>query len=167
VPSVSFHVIAIVQVLVLIALANGTPVFAKKLLGPRWAWPLDGGVNLPDGQPLFGRSKTIRGIVLAIPITAAGGALMGLDPLTGALAGASAMAGDLLSSFTKRRLRLKPSSQALGIDQIPEALLPFLVCRSALSLSVIDIAIGVAIFFVSELLLSRLLYKAHLRDQPY
>lgn len=163
----SIHVVGILQVLVLIALANGTPVFAKKLLGPRWAWPLDGGLNLPDGQPLFGQSKTIRGIVLAIPMTALGAMLMGLDPLMGALAGASAMAGDLLSSFTKRRLRLKSSSQALGIDQVPEALLPFLVCRNALSLSAIDIAIGVAVFFVSELLLSRLLFKVNLRDQPY
>ena len=163
----SINLAAVVQVLVLIALANGTPVFAKKLLGPRWAWPLDGGLTMPDGQPLFGQSKTIRGIVLAIAVTALGAMLMGLDALTGALAGASAMAGDLLSSFTKRRLRLKPSSQALGIDQVPEALLPFLVCRNALSLSAIDIAIGVAVFFVSELLLSRLLYKVRLRDQPY
>jgi CDP-2,3-bis-(O-geranylgeranyl)-sn-glycerol synthase len=167
VPSVNIHVVAIVQVLVLIALANGTPVFAKKLLGPRWAWPLDGGLTLPDGQPLFGRSKTIRGIVLAIVITAAGAALMGIDPLTGALTGTAAMAGDLFSSFVKRRLRLTPSSQALGLDQVPESLLPFLVCRTALSLSASDVAIGVVVFFLAELVLSRLLFKMKLRDQPY
>jgi CDP-2,3-bis-(O-geranylgeranyl)-sn-glycerol synthase len=34
-------------------------------------------------------------------------------------------------------------------------------------LSWLDIAVGVAVFFVGELLISRLLYKAHLRDQPY
>lgn len=163
----SIHVIEIVQVLILIALANGTPVFAKKLFGARWAWPLDGGLTLPDGQPLFGQSKTIRGIVLAILVTAAGGLPMGFDVLTGALAGAAAMVGDLFSSFVKRRLRLRPSSQALGLDQVPEALLPFLVCRTMLSLSLLDIAIGVAVFFVAELVLSRLLFKLHLRDQPY
>jgi len=31
----------------------------------------------------------------------------------------------------------------------------------------LDIAAGVAIFLVGELLLSRLLFKAHLRDEPY
>jgi hypothetical protein len=36
-----------------------------------------------------------------------------------------------------------------------------------LSLSASDIALAMAIFFVGELVLSRLLYKAHLRDEPY
>jgi CDP-2,3-bis-(O-geranylgeranyl)-sn-glycerol synthase len=79
----------------------------------------------------------------------------------------TAMAGDLFSSFVKRRLNLPPSSQALGLDQIPESLLPMLACRDALSLTAADIVVGVAIFFVGELVLSRLLFNAHLRDEPY
>ena len=78
-----------------------------------------------------------------------------------------AMAGDLFSSFVKRRLGLPPSSRALGLDQIPESLLPLLVCRQSLSLTALDIGLAVAIFFVGELGISRLLYKAHLRDEPY
>ena len=62
----SIQFVGILQVLILIALANGAPVFAKKVLGPLWAWPVDGGRVLRDGQPLFGHSKTIRGIVLAV-----------------------------------------------------------------------------------------------------
>ena len=77
------------------------------------------------------------------------------------------MAGDLFSSFVKRRLNLPPSSQALGLDQIPESLLPMLACRDALSLTVIDIALGLGVFFAGELVLSRLLFRAHLRDEPY
>jgi CDP-2,3-bis-(O-geranylgeranyl)-sn-glycerol synthase len=34
-------------------------------------------------------------------------------------------------------------------------------------LTAIDIAAGVAIFLVGELLLSRLLFQVHLRDEPY
>jgi hypothetical protein len=157
----------ILDVLILIVLANGTPVVVKKLLGARFAWPLDGGVILPDGQPLLGSSKTVRGVVLAVLATALGAMALGLGAQLGVLAGAAAMAGDLLSSFLKRRLRLKPSSQALGLDQVPESLFVFLACRAALALSWLDVAIGVAVFFVGELLISRLLYKAHLRDQPY
>jgi hypothetical protein len=157
----------ILNVLILIVLANGTPVVVKKLLGTRCAWPLDGGVILPDGQPLLGSSKTVRGVVLAVLATALGAMALGLGAFLGAMAGAAAMAGDLLSSFLKRRLGLKPSSQALGLDQVPESLFVFLACRAALALSWLDVAIGVVVFFVAELLISRLLYKAHLRDQPY
>jgi CDP-archaeol synthase len=77
------------------------------------------------------------------------------------------MAGDLLSSFTKRRLGMKPSSKATGLDQIPESLLPALMCWKHLSLSFIDVIALVGAFFVGEILLSLLLFKAHIRDRPY
>jgi len=161
------HFLALLQLLVLLTLANGAPVVAKKMFGDRFSVPLDGGLAFLDGRPLFGKSKTLRGIVVAILATAAGAPLIGLDAATGAIVAAAAMVGDLLSSFIKRRLAFKPSSQALGLDQIPEALLPMLAARAALSLTAIDIAAGVAIFLVGGILLSRLLFKAHLRDQPY
>jgi len=161
------HFLALLQLLVLLTLANGAPVVARKMFGDRFSVPLDGGLAFLDGRPLFGKSKTLRGIVVAILATAAGAPLIGLDAATGAIVAAAAMAGDLLSSFIKRRLAFKPSSQALGLDQIPEALLPMLAARAALSLTAIDIAAGVAIFLVGGILLSRLLFKAHLRDQPY
>ena len=77
------------------------------------------------------------------------------------------MAGDLFSSFVKRRLNLRPSSQAFGLDQVPESLFPLLVCGDALSLTAADIALGVGVFLAGELILSRILYWAHLRDEPY
>ena len=137
------HPVALAQVLTLLALANGAPVLAKKILGARFAWPLDFGMELADGARLFGASKTIRGVVGAV------------------------LAGDLLSSFLKRRLHRPPSSQALGIDQIPESLLPLLAGADPLGLTMRDIVAGVVIFFVGELLLSRLLFRLHLRDRPY
>jgi hypothetical protein len=63
------HLILILQLLMLLALANGTPLIAKKIFGTAFAHPLDKGVTLADGQPLFGHSKTIRGIVLSIAVT--------------------------------------------------------------------------------------------------
>jgi CDP-2,3-bis-(O-geranylgeranyl)-sn-glycerol synthase len=42
-----------------------------------------------------------------------------------------------------------------------------LACRDALSLTIADIALGVGIFFIGELILSRLLYQARVRDEPY
>ena len=157
----------IVQLLALMTLANGTPIVAKKFLGKRFSFPLDAGAVFIDGRPLFGASKTIRGILVSVLLTTAAAPILGLDLATGAKVAIAAMAGDLLSSFIKRRLSLPPSSQAVVLDQVPESLLPMLACRQALSLSIADIALGVGIFFVGELILSRLLFQVHLRDKPY
>jgi CDP-diglyceride synthetase len=157
----------ILQILVLLTFANGTPIVAKKIFGSRFALPLDAGIIFFDGRPVFGASKTMRGIVVSILITSAIAPFIGLDLTIGAIVASSAMAGDLVSSFVKRRLNFPPSSQALGLDQVPESLFPMLACRDALSLTIADIALGVGIFFIGELILSRLLFRAHLRDEPY
>jgi CDP-diglyceride synthetase len=161
------QVFVILQLLILLMLANGTPVIAKKLLGDRYSYPLDGNLTFADGRPLFGHSKTIRGVVLAVLVTTAGAPLIGLGWKTGFLVGSFAMAGDLVSSFSKRRLNLPSSSRASGLDQVPESLFPLLACRYLLSLAVADIAVCVVMFFVGEVVLSRLLYALHLRDRPY
>jgi transposase len=75
-------------------------------------------------------------------------ALMGLGWQVGTLISTFAMAGDLLSSFVKRRLHLASSSMAIGLDHIPESLFPLLAIRSLLPLSTLDIVAGVTIFVV-------------------
>jgi CDP-diglyceride synthetase len=161
------HISAILQLMVLLTLANGAPVVAKKICGSRFNLPVDLGMTFFDGRPLFGSSKTFRGVLAAVLSTAACAPLIGLDLTIGATVAGTAMAGDLFSSFVKRRMNLAPSSQSLGLDQIPESLLPMLACRGALSLTAVDIALGAGIFFAGELVLSRLLFRVHLRDEPY
>jgi CDP-archaeol synthase len=155
------------QSLALLTIANGAPVIAKKIFGSRLAFPLDAGVHFVDGRPLLGPSKTIRGVVLSVALTAAAAPVLGISVATGALVACLAMLGDIISSFTKRRLKLPSSAQAIGLDQIPESLLPLLVCKNALSLTSVDIIICVGIFLGGELLISRALYMLHIRDQPY
>jgi hypothetical protein len=157
----------ILDLLILTAVANATPVVAKLLLGNRYAQPIDGNLALGDGRPLFGPSKTIRGVLLSVLATTLAAPLLGLEFRIGAVIGAAAMAGDLCSSFLKRRLGLAPSSKATGIDQIPESLLPALACRHALSLTAADVLAVTAIFLVGEILLSRILFRLHFRDRPY
>src|SRR5450759_1540119 len=157
----------ILQSLALLTLANGTPIVAKKVFGPRFARPLDAGILFFDGRPVFGHSKTIRVILTSIFMTTMGSLLIGMGMTIGAAVASAAMVGDLFSSFVKRRLDFPPSSWALGLDQVPESLFPMLACRDALSLTIADIALGVGIFFIGELILSRLLYRVHLRDTPY
>jgi CDP-2,3-bis-(O-geranylgeranyl)-sn-glycerol synthase len=90
-----------------------------------------------------------------------------LEWKTGLVVATMAMVGDLLSSFLKRRLDLPPSSRATGLDQIPECLFPALACRSTLGLTVLDILFVVLIFFVGEIVLSRLLFQWRIRNRPY
>lgn len=157
----------ILQLLFLLMLANGTPVIAKKILGRLYSYPLDGDLSLSDGRPLFGRSKTIRGVLLAILVTTAGADLIDLGWRVGLLVGSFAMAGDLVSSFIKRRLDMPSSSQASVLDQLPELLLPLLACGILLPVTPEDIVVCVVLFFIGEVLLSRVLYVLHLRDRPY
>lgn len=161
------HILLILQLLVLLTLANGAPVIAKKISGGYFAFPLDFGVAFFDGRPVFGSSKTIRGLAVAVLAATAIAPILGFDLIIGAIVAGAAMVGDLFSSFVKRRLNFPSSSQALGLDQIPESLFPMLACRDALSLTAVDISLGVVLFFVSEVVLSRLLFRAHLRDEPY
>ena len=43
----------VLQLLILLIVANGTAVLAKKVLGGTFGRPLDGGATFIDGQPLF------------------------------------------------------------------------------------------------------------------
>ena len=161
------HPTLILQLLILVALANAAPVVAKKLLGKQFAWPLDGGAAFVDGQPLLGSSKTMRGIVVSLLATPLAAVLIGLGWEAGALVAVAAMAGDLISSFVKRRLGFPPSSMAVGLDQIPESLLPFIAASWLFPVSLLDLVAGTAIFFVGGLALSRILFKLRIRDEPY
>jgi len=159
--------ILILQLLVLLTVANGVPVIVKKLSGKLFAQSLDGGVIFLDRQPLFGSSKTIRGILFSIILTTAFAPLIGLEWKIGVVVAIMAMTGDLFSSFLKRRMKLPSSSQAIGLDQIPESLFPVLACQPMLGLTVLDIVVVVALFFIAGNLLSVLLFKWGIRDRPF
>jgi hypothetical protein len=161
------HPILILQLMILLVVANGTPVAAKKVLGDAFERPLDSGAVFFDGRPLFGPSKTIRGIVLSLLATPLAASAMGLQWELGALVAALAIVGDLFSSFVKRRMGLPSSSMAVGLDQIPESLFPLVASRLLLPVTLLDILAGVMIFLVGELILSRILFHLHLRDRPY
>ena len=161
------HPLLVLRVLLLLGTANGTPIFAKKLLGDRFAWPIDGGWVLPDGRPLFGAAKTIRGVVVAIGFTTVFALLLGFGWEEGAGVAAAAMVGDLASSFLKRRLGLALHAQCTGLDQIPEALLPMLLFAAPLGLTLGDIGVALLLFVALEAVLSRMLFQLHVRDRPY
>lgn len=155
------------QLLLLIGIANGAPILAENLLQRRWDHPIDFDVTLTDGRPVFGRSKTIRGLVAALATSTAGASIMGFPAPLGAVIGFGAMCGDLFSSFLKRRLGIPASGMALGLDQIPEVLLPLLLVKSNFALEWAEIVKLTLLFLVFELLISRILFRLRIRKQPY
>lgn len=156
-----------VRLLLLLTLANFSPIVAQRFLGDRWAAPLDGGLRWRDGRPLLGRSKTWRGLLAAIAASTLGAPLLGFSFAAGALAGAAAMAGDALASFLKRRLGIASSGRAFGLDQLPESLLPLWALQPVLNLS-LPLVIGVCVAFVLlEPPAAKLAHRWGWREQPY
>jgi len=162
----SSHMIYL-QLLFLIIVANGAPIMGRWLVNGRWATPIDGGTVFIDGLPLFGTSKTYRGVLSALLATPPVAIGLGLSWDIGLMVSSLAMVGDCLSSFVKRRLNLPSSSMALGLDQIPESLLPLLGVWQQLSLTWEGILATLAGFFLVELGLSGIMYKLHIRKHPY
>jgi CDP-2,3-bis-(O-geranylgeranyl)-sn-glycerol synthase len=158
---------SIAIVLLLLTIANGSAVIAKRILGDRFAWPVDGGARFIDGQPFFGRSKTIRGFLAGVTLTAIAAPFAGVDWRAGALIAFVAMSGDLLSSFIKRRMGRESSSRAVGLDQIPESLFPALLAIPVIGITSADAAAITILFFVGAPIASQVFYALKIRDRPY
>jgi hypothetical protein len=153
--------------LLLLLVANGAPILARQLFGERFDLPLDGGYRFIDGQPLLGPAKSWRGVMAALLAATLCALLLDLMWWLGALFALLTMLGDLLASFIKRRLAIAPQGRAVGLDQIPEALLPLWLLRDSLALDGGQVLLTVLLFMLLEMVLSPLLYRWHIRLRPY
>ncbi|HBA65675.1 MAG TPA: CDP-archaeol synthase, partial [Methylococcaceae bacterium] len=120
-----------------------------------------------DGRPLFGRSKTWRGIVSSIGLVSAVSWSMSYGLAIGVAFGGLAMIGDLSASYIKRRQGMVESSRARGLDTIPESLLPAVLLKSQLGLNGLEISVVVLLFFMIEEFVSPILYRLNIRKRPY
>jgi CDP-2,3-bis-(O-geranylgeranyl)-sn-glycerol synthase len=155
------------KLLLLLLIANGAPILARYMFEDRFNWPLDGGYLTANGRYLLGPSKTLRGVISSMAATAVAAQLIHIDWHTGLMLSALAMLGDLCASFIKRRIGLPPSSQAVGLDQIPESLLPLIACTVVFDLDWWRVLLLVLTFWFLVVLLSRLLFVIGLRRRPY
>lgn len=159
--------LALIHLFILIILANAAPILARNLLGHKAEFPIDGHLKFFDNRPLFGHSKTWRGLVAALLLTSLLAWLLGYTVQTGVLIALAAMSGDLLTSFIKRRLNMPSSSMAPILDQLAESLFPALVVMQVFALSPLNIALLVLAFILFNLLISPLLHMIGLRKRPY
>jgi CDP-diglyceride synthetase len=156
-----------IELLVMLIAINGAPVLAAYFLGATASRPIDGGQRLPDGRPLFGDSKTWRGVAAAVTLSCVLSLLFNYGFVFGLLFGALVMTGDLISSFIKRRMGLAPSDQSLGLDQLPESFLPSLYATFHLGVAWWWALLWSGSFLLIEILISRPLFRLHIRKRPY
>jgi len=157
----------LIQILVLILCANGAPVLVQRWFPSSINQPVDLGYHFIDNKPLLGASKTWRGLMASLLLTPLCAFLIGISPLHGFIIACLAMSGDLISSFIKRRLNIPVSAMAIGLDQIPESLLPFIFVYFYYQLSLLQLVSGVILFILCELMLSMVLFKMGIRKRPY
>ena len=155
------------EMLLLIIIANVAPILIRVLLHDRFDRAVDFGQKMPDGRHVFGSSKTWRGIFAALISTGLAAPVLGHPVEVGLLVALYAVAGDLISSFIKRRLKMAPSSMAPILDQVPESLLPAIMLKQHFGLDYFGVIQLVLIFIILELLLSHILYKWGIRKRPY
>ena len=155
------------QILIILLAANGAPVVAALLLRSRGHLAIDLGKQLADGHPLFGASKTWRGLASALLASCTLSLYFGYGLGFGLISGALAMAGDLLSSFVKRRRGLAPSARFRGWDQVPESLLPAIYATAFIGVEWWWAIIWSLSFTLIQMLVSRPLFWLHLRKRPY
>jgi len=154
------------KLVALLIIANGAPMVLGVALGSRGR-AIDGGRLLGDGQPLFGASKTWRGLIVAVVCTALAAWVLGLGLVFGALFGVLAMVGDLFSSFIKRRFGLLSSDRARWLDQIPEALLPALLAQFWLTAGW-GVVVAVTLLFAAlNIWASPFLHRWGIRHRPH
>jgi hypothetical protein len=159
-----------VKVIIFLLLVNFLPPLADLVWGERFRRPLDGGRLWFDGRPIFGDHKTGRGLLASVVGGAAAAPLFGLSWQTGAVAAGLAMAGDLTSSFLKRRLKIDSGRPIVVLDQFFESLLPGLFLSRLLPLTWGEGAVVVGCFIPAahggSLFWHHILYRPPLDGYP-
>ena len=155
------------KILVMLLATNGAPVLVARIFQSYGALSLDLGKQLRDGHPVFGSSKTWRGLVSALFTSCMLSIIFGYGIWFGLIFGALVMTGDLFSSFVKRRRDFKPGDRSIGWDQLPESLFPAIYTISVLGIEWWWAILLTLTFALLHILISKPLYRFNIRKHPY
>jgi predicted MPP superfamily phosphohydrolase len=124
-----------VKVVLFLLWINFLPPLANVIWKESFNRPLDGNRVWSDGRPLFGPHKTIRGILASVLGSLILAPFLGLPWFLVGGAALLAMAGDLWSSFIKRRFNYQSGDTVPVLDQLFEGLLPLMLLAHGLALA--------------------------------
>lgn len=152
----------ILTLALLLLIANGAPLLAGHWLhSKRLQSPIDGGYCCHDGKRLLGPSKTWLGLLASVLATLGAASLLQFPLFAALLLALLAMLGDIISSFSKRRLGYRSGLTVPGLDQLPESLLPMLGMALVLPLTVQQILLPVLLFILVHIVLTECLSVLH------
>lgn len=158
------------KILTLLWVINFVPPMLATVFEDRWNAPLDRGFVLWDGRPLFGSHKTFRGFWGAVAAGTLGGLVLGFPWWVGGGTGLLSMAGDLTSSFIKRRLGVSSGDIVPILDQGFEGLFPFFLLGPHLLLGTGEILLLLVLFsigaYLGSLFLNRVLLARPFANYP-
>jgi CDP-2,3-bis-(O-geranylgeranyl)-sn-glycerol synthase len=154
------------------------PLYAANMAPPLGRfWP---GPARPISERWLGSHKTWRGVALAVTAATAvagvqawcawPGSLVRPEvpwQILGPVCGLSAMAGDSVKSFFKRRLGIRPGSPWVPADQLDFAVAGLLALSHWVDLRWSDIALLLALTLAASLAVNRLAHAVGLKDTPW
>lgn len=158
--------------------ANAMPLITCRPLF-RNPHPIDLNKRFLDGKRVFGDNKTIEGFISGI----VAGSLVGLAysyhfhmsawTLYGLTSGLGAMCGDLLNSFIKRRLGLRPGQSFIPLDQLSFVIMAFVLVKAfkadvmvGQDLGAVDFIVGLALAGVLHPLTNYVAYLLGVKETP-
>jgi CDP-2,3-bis-(O-geranylgeranyl)-sn-glycerol synthase len=147
--------------------ANAVPVLAGGGV------PMDFGRSFPDGRPVFGRNKTLRGFFFGLAVGTAVGmletAIFGYPILFGLLLSLGALTGDLVGAFVKRRIGIAPGGLLPVIDQV-DFIVGALLFSLSLPLETFSWELALVVLLITppvHLLTNFAAYKLGLKSNPW
>ena len=170
-------ILKLIYLLLPAALANMTPRLMTPLLSRLALTPIDFGWQF-RGKPIFGSHKTWGGLLLGIMAALLTGYLQFLLypylrsvalldysnwSIIGLLLGSGAMAGDLIKSFFKRRMDIKPGQHWVPFDELDFAAGAIIFLSPVYFPGWIDALLILAISFLGHILINLLGFYLNIR----
>jgi len=147
-------------------IANIVPGLVKKM--GFLDYPIDFNKTF-GGKRVFGSHKTWRGLLFGILSASLITLLQSRGLLVGFIIGTGTLFGDLVGSFIKRRLGLKPGGKNLLIDEMPGTIfaLVFAALFNLLTINIYQCLFLIIINLPLHILANKFWYKIGIKEVPW
>jgi len=161
--------------------ANMAPVIVKKI--DLFVYPIDFNKRL-NGKPILGKNKTFRGLIFGVIFAVVAAYLQFLLYnkgffrnisfisyqnwfLFGFLIGLGALTGDLIKSFIKRRLDMKPGSKFVPFDQTDFVIGALLFIMPILNVTLKILTASLVLSFILHIIVNHLAFYFKIRNEKW
>lgn len=128
--------------------------------------PIDFGIRFPDGRPIFGDHKTIRGLLVGLAAGFITAFLQNSLIIGGALT-IGALLGDLGGAFIKRRLAFLPGQPFPILDQL-DFIVGALLVVSLISIPDIGMVFSIVLITpIVHMFTNAFAYLLRIKDMPW